>query len=172
MGTKTLATAFLEELQRETPSTRKCLERLTPETFSFKPHETSMEMRYLALLVAEIPLWIVYMLEKGELDFATYPRFEFKTTEELLKHFEENIKKAESLLKNADDDSLKDKRFALKNNGKEVYSAPLYIDIPTTINHWIHHRGQLTVYMRMNEIKVPAIYGPSGDDKNYNTDVK
>jgi uncharacterized damage-inducible protein DinB len=171
MESKTLTTAFLEEFQREIPSTRKCLENITDETLSFKPHKTSMEMRYLALLVAEIPLWIVYMIEKGELDFETYPQFQFETTKELLEHFEENVKKAESLLQNTNDDDLKGKRFALKNKGTEVYSAPLYIDIPTTINHWVHHRGQLTVYMRMNEIPVPAIYGPSGDDKNYNTNV-
>ncbi len=171
MATDALTTAYLEELQREIPSTRKCLENITDETLSFKPHETSMEMRYLALLVAEIPLWIVYMIEKGELDFATYPQFKFETTKELLAHFEENIKKAEALLQKVDDDELKEKRFALKDKGKELYSAPLYIDIPTTLNHWVHHRGQLTVYMRMNEIKVPSIYGPSGDDKNYSTDA-
>ncbi len=172
MEPKILTTAYLEELQREIPSTRKCLENLTDESLSFKPHETSMEMRYVALLVAEIPLWIVYMIEKGELDFATYPQFKFETCKELLAHFEENIKKAESLLQSITDEDLKERRFTLKDKGKELYSAPLYIDIPTTFNHWVHHRGQLTVYMRMNEIPIPAIYGPSGDDKNYNTDGK
>jgi uncharacterized damage-inducible protein DinB len=170
MATTNLTTAYLAELQREIPSTRKCLENITDESLSFKPHETSMEMRYLALLVAEIPLWIVYMIEKGELDFETYPQFQFKNTKELLAHFEENIKKAETLLQKIDDDALQAK-FTLKDHGKELYSAPLHIDIPTTLNHWVHHRGQLTVYMRMNEIPVPAIYGPSGDDKNYNTNA-
>lgn len=170
MSIKTLTSLFLEELRRETLSSRKCLENITTETFGFKPHETSMEMRYVALLVAEIPLWIVYMIEKGELDFATYPQFEFETKEQLLEHFENNIKKAESVLENATDEDLQ-KRFSLKREGKVLYSAPLTIDIPTTLNHWVHHRGQLTVYMRMNEIPVPSIYGPSGDDKNFNTDA-
>lgn len=167
MTTNTLTTIFLEELRREVPSTRKCLERITENTFDFKPHETSMEMRYMALLVAEIPLWIYYMIEDGALDFATYPQFEFKTTTELVSHFEECLQKAEVALQNADDSTL-EKIFTLKRDGKELYSSPLKIDIPTTLNHWVHHRGQLTVYMRMNQIKVPSIYGPSGDDKDFN----
>jgi uncharacterized damage-inducible protein DinB len=126
-----------------------------------------MEMRYMALLVAEIPQWIYYMITDGELDFATYPQFEFKTTKELLSHFEECLKKAETALQNADDSILENK-FTLKRDGKELYSSPLKIDIPTTINHWVHHRGQLTVYMRMCGIPVPSIYGPSGDDKDFN----
>ena len=167
MKTNTLTTAYLEELRREVPSTRKCLERITAETFGFKPHETSMEMRYMGLLVAEIPLWIHYMIQDGELDFATYPLFEFKTTEELVSHFDKCVKKAETALQNADD-SILEKTFTLKRDGKELYSAPLKVDIPTTLNHWVHHRGQLTVYLRMNAIKVPSIYGPSGDYKNFN----
>lgn len=166
METKTLTTVFLEELRREIPSTRKCLKNITTETFSFKPHETSMEMKYLALLVAEIPLWIAYMIKDGELDFATYKSFEFETAAQLLEHFENNIKKAEALLEKTEDANL-EKKFSLKREGKVLYSSPLKIDIPTTINHWVHHRGQLTVYMRMNGIKVPSIYGPSGDDKDF-----
>ena len=166
MATTNLTSIFLEELKRETLSTRKCLENLTTESFDFKPHETAMEMRYLALLVAEIPLWIAWMIEKGEIDFATYPKFEFETPEELLAHFEDSLKKAETALSKIVDDDL-DKSFSLKRDGKTLYSSPLKIDIPTTLNHWVHHRGQLTVYMRINEIKVPSIYGPSGDDNHY-----
>lgn len=170
MATTTLITTFLEEFRREITASRKCLQNITTESFGFKPHPTSMEMRYLALLVAEIPLWLVYMIEKGELDFATYEQFEFETSEQLLQHFEENIKKAEAVFAKSDDSTLEN-RFYLKREGKELYSAPLRIDIPTTINHWVHHRGQLTVYMRMNGIKVPSIYGPSGDDKDFNTNA-
>lgn len=166
METRTLIDAYREELQREIPATRKCLERITPETYDFKPHETSMEMRYLALLTAEIPLWMVFMIEQGELDFATYPRFEFQATEDLLNHFDDSITKAEAAFERSDD-SVLERKFTLKRDGKELYSSPLKIDIPTTLNHWVHHRGQLTVYMRMCGIKVPSIYGPSGDDKTF-----
>jgi uncharacterized damage-inducible protein DinB len=166
MATNILTPAFLEELRREVPSTRKCLERITESSFKFKPHETSMEMQYVALLVAEIPQWIHYMINVGEIDFATYPRFEFKTNKELLAHFEDCLEKAEIALESADD-SILDNKFTLKRDGKELYSSPLKVDIPTTLNHWVHHRGQLTVYMRMNGIEIPSIYGPSGDDNQF-----
>jgi uncharacterized damage-inducible protein DinB len=167
MSSKIHTSSLLAELQRETTATHKCLKNITADSFGFKPHETSMEMRYLALLVAEIPLWIVYMLEKGELDFATYPVFKFDTNAQLVSHFEDCVKKAEAALEKATDDDL-EKTFTLKRDGKALYSSPLKVDIPTTLNHWVHHRGQLTVYMRMNGIKVPSIYGPSGDDKDFN----
>lgn len=167
MATKILTSALLEELRRETPATRQCLERITEDTFTFKPHETSMEMLYLAVLTAEIPLWTVYMLEKGELDFATYPKTKIETTLQLVSHFEDCVKKAEAALEKATDNDL-EKIFTLKREGKELYSATLKIDIPTSLNHWVHHRGQLTVYMRMNQIKIPSVYGPSGDDKSFN----
>lgn len=167
MASKVITTELLEELRRETAATRQCLERIPESTFKFKPHETSMEMGYLAELTAEIPLWIVYMLEQGELDFATYPQTKIESTGQLVAHFDDCVKKAEAALEHATDEDL-EKTFKLKRSGKELYSAPLKIDIPTTLNHWVHHRGQLTVYMRMNEIKVPSIYGPSGDDKDFN----
>jgi uncharacterized damage-inducible protein DinB len=166
MASKIITNVFLEEFRREITASRNCLQNLTSESLSFKPHETSMEMKYVALLVAEIPLWINFMIEKGELDFATYAQFKFETAAQLLEHFEQNIKKAEAAFEKADDNALEN-TFSLKRDGKILYSSPLKIDIPTTLNHWVHHRGQLTVYMRMKEIKVPSIYGPSGDDKNF-----
>jgi uncharacterized damage-inducible protein DinB len=167
METKILSTAFLHELRNEVPSTRKCLERIGPETFGFKPHEKSMEMGYLALLTAEIPLWIAVMIEDGEIDLATFPHPKPGTTAELVAYFDENIKRAETALGNIDDRAL-DGNFTLKSNGQTLYSAPKRVDIATTLNHWVHHRGQLTVYMRMNDIPVPSVYGPSADDKSLN----
>jgi uncharacterized damage-inducible protein DinB len=166
MDTKTFTTAFLHELRNETPATRKCLERISENTFKFKPHETSMEMGYLALLVAEIPLWIAHMIDIGEIDFVTFAHPEIKTNADLMRYFDENIKRAEKSLEAATDASLEG-LFALKNNGQVLYTSPKKVDIGTSLNHWVHHRGQLTVYMRMNEIQVPSIYGPSADDKSY-----
>jgi len=167
MATKILTTAFLKELQMETASTRKCLERIPlAELSKFKPHETSMEMGYLTLLVADIPMWIAMMITDSEIDMGTYPHAKIETSEQLMQSFEANIKKAEAALQNADDDMLEE-NFSLKANGKVMYTSPKKIDIGTTINHWVHHRGQLTVYMRMNGIKIPSIYGPSADDKSF-----
>lgn len=157
---------FLHELNSEYDATKKCLERITEDKFEFKPHETSMNMKYLAMLVAEIPLWLRYMVTDGEIDFATFPHKEPTTNAELLQHFEENMEAARKALQEMKDESLND-LFSLKRKGELLYSAPKRADIPTTLNHWVHHRGQLTVYMRMTGLAVPAIYGPSGDDKNF-----
>jgi len=167
MATKNFTTALLEELKMEIPSTRKCLDRIPLEKlFHFKPHETSMEMGYLTLLVAEIPLWIAHMIEDSEIDFVTYPHEKIETSQQLMAHFEDNVKKAETSLLNANDDTLEE-IFTLKANGKIMYTSPKKIDIRTTINHLVHHRGQLTVYMRMSGISIPSIYGPSADDKSF-----
>jgi len=160
------AAAYLEELKAETTATRKCIERIPETVYDFKPHPKSMTMGYLALLVAEIPLWITYMIEKSEIDFATFKHFEAKNTQDLVNHFDENIKSAERALQNVSDESLQEP-FFLKANGQVLFSSPKIENIGATINHWVHHRGQLTVYMRLNDIPVPSIYGPSADDKPF-----
>jgi len=156
----------LQELDAEYRATRACLERIPETSFDFKPHPKSMSMGYLALLVAEIPLWVKYMVTDGEIDFVTFKHFAPKTTKELVDHFEENMEAARKALKATNDEALQDP-FVLKANGQVLYSAPKIIDIGTTLNHWVHHRGQLTVYMRLNDIPVPSIYGPSADDKQF-----
>ena len=160
------AVAYLEELKAEAVATRKCLERIPETTFDFKPHPKSMAMGYLALLVAEIPLWITYMIEKSEIDFATFKHIEPKNTTELVNHFDENMQGGENALLNVSEEALQEP-FYLKANGQVLFSSPKIDNIGPTINHWVHHRGQLTVYMRLNDIPVPSIYGPSADDKGF-----
>ena len=157
---------FLEELNREYPATKACLERIPESLFEYKPHPKSMDMGYLALLVAEIPLWITHMVTDGEIDFATFKHASPKTNKELVDHFEENMTAARKALENASDEDLQGD-FTLKANGQVLYTSKKITDIGVTLNHWVHHRGQLTVYMRLNDIAVPSIYGPSADDKNF-----
>ena len=154
MNTESLGKIFLHELNAEIASTRKCLERIPENLFSWKPHEKSMNMGYLALLVAEIPKWISETIEKSVIDFATF------------KHFDENIASARNALKKVTNEELSG-MFYLKNNGVELFSLPIDETISSTLNHWVHHRGQLTVYMRLNDIPVPSIYGPSADEKTF-----
>lgn len=160
------AIAFLKEIESEAAASKKCLERIPETSFEYKPHPKSMKMGYLALLVAEIPLWIKYMVETGEIDFVTFSHFNPKTTQELVNHLEENLDGAKTALQKVSDEELQTP-FTLKANGKVLYTAPKIQDIGTTINHWVHHRGQLTVYMRLNDIAVPSIYGPSADEKSF-----
>jgi uncharacterized damage-inducible protein DinB len=156
----------LEELKAESPASRKCLERISETTFDYKPHPRSMAMGYLALLVAEIPLWISYIVEKGEIEFATFTHFQPKTTTELVNHLDENLRSAEHALQNVSDEALKE-MFYLKSNGQVLFASSKGENVSSSINHWVHHRGQLTVYMRLNDIPVPSIYGPSADDKRF-----
>jgi uncharacterized damage-inducible protein DinB len=157
---------LIQELEVEAVATRKCLANITEDKFEFKPHPTSMPMGYLALLVAEIPLWITYMIKEGAIDFSTFKHQEIKTNAELTRAFEENLAGAVAALKAATAEQL-NKTFELKTNGQLLYSQKVADYIGPTINHWVHHRGQLTVYMRISGIKVPSIYGPSADAKHY-----
>jgi len=157
---------FLKELETESIATRKCLERVPESLFDWKPHERSMTMGYLALLVAEIPKWITYMIEKSEIDFASFEHFKPKTTSELVNHFDENINGAKSSLQHVTNEELL-QPFFLKNQGQVLFSSPKKENVGSSINHLVHHRGQLTVYLRLNNIAVPSIYGPSADDKRF-----
>ena len=158
--------SFLDELNAEYKSTRLCLERIPESLFEYKPHPKSMNLGYLTLLVAEIPLWIRHMIIDSEIDFVTFKHASPKTTAEMLAHFEDNIKGAREALQGTTNEELKSP-FSLKANGQLLYTSPKIIDVGTTLNHWVHHRGQLTVYMRLNDIAVPSIYGPSADDKSF-----
>lgn len=162
----TRSQAYLHELNAEYKSTLGCLEKIPESLFEYKPHPRSMNMGYLALLVAEIPLWIKHMVTDGVIDFATFSHFNPTTNSELVSHFEDNMNAARQALENVTDEELRSD-FSLKANGQLLYSVPKIVDIGTTLNHWVHHRGQLTVYMRLNDIPVPSIYGPSADDNTF-----
>jgi uncharacterized damage-inducible protein DinB len=166
METATYALEYLHELEAETQATRKCLERVPETLYDWKPHEKSMNMGYLVLLVAEIPKWITYIIEKSEIDLATFPHFKPKTTADLINHYDENIEGARRAMQNASEEDLSG-NFTLKSNGQVLFTSPKKENIGSTLNHWVHHRGQLTVYMRLNNIAVPSIYGPSADDKGF-----
>jgi len=166
MSTPTFGTEFAKELQAEARATHNCLERISEKLFDYKPHEKSMTLGYLSMLVAEIPKWITVMIEDAEIDFATFQHFKPKNTAELVNHFDENVQGAIKALQKVSDEELNE-TFYLKHNGQVVFSSPKKQNIEMTVNHMVHHRGQLTVYMRLNDIPVPSIYGPSADDKGF-----
>jgi len=171
MDDVTFAQAMIQELELEVASTRKCLERIPPELFGWKPHEKSMAMGYLTHLVAEIPLWLKYIIDPGEIDFATFKHKQAANADEMVKNFDDNVAEAKKALGAVKEGGLAGD-FNLKTNGQVLFTSSKRENIETSINHMVHHRGQLTVYMRLNDILVPSIYGPSADDKNYKGAVK
>ena len=166
METSIFGKEYLAELEAEVQATRKCLERVPETLYDWKPHEKSMTMGYLVLLVAQIPKWITHIIEISEIDLATFSNFQPKTTKELVDHFDENIEGAKKALKKVSDQELS-RSFSLKGNGQLIFTSPKKENVGSTLNHWVHHRGQLTVYMRLNDIAVPSIYGPSADDRTF-----
>lgn len=125
-----------------------------------------MTMGYLTLLVAQIPKWIAVMIRVGEIDFQTFQHAQASATREMVARFDNNINDARQALKEMTTDQLS-KSFVLKNGSHILINSPLIENLSSTLNHWVHHRGQMTVYMRLNGIDVPSIYGPSADEKTF-----
>src|SRR5436190_23435521 len=136
-------TEYLKELETEATASRKCLERIPESLFDWKPHEKSMTMGYLALLVAEIPKWLTYIVEKSEIDFVTFEHFQPKNTAELVKHFDENLEGAKNALRNVANEALSEP-FFIKNKGQTLFSSHKKENVGNSINHCVHHSGQLT----------------------------
>lgn len=153
-------------MHAEYNATKKCLERIPDHLYEYKPHPKSMTLRYLSLLVAEIPLWISAGIEKGEINFQTFQHQRPTTNQGLLEYFENNFESAIAALQQITDDDLDD-GFVLRNGEQELMRQAKKEMTSSTINHWVHHRGQLTVYMRLNDILVPSVYGPSADDPGF-----
>jgi len=165
-ASNTIATALIAELEHEGATTRKVLERIPPETFDWKPHEKSMTMGRLATHVAEMHGWTKHTVEEPELDFAKfdYKPFEPKTTEELVQHFEKSFNEAIETLKGASDE-IWFEPWSLKNGETTYFTMPKVVVMRSMVlNHIVHHRGQLSVYLRENNIPVPPMYGPSADE--------
>ena len=166
-------TEFLRsELDREVERSRRALEQVPEGKYDWKPHEKSMIFGYLANMVATMPMWIIMQINQNELDVAPAPgesKMENKrldTSAELIEALDKAAAGARSAFEQTTDEHLKT-NWRLLAKGKVVMEAPRYEMIQDTINHWAHHRGQMTVYLRLMGAKVPAIYGPSADDNSF-----
>lgn len=165
----TLKDFFLAQLDREAASTRKTIERVPEGKNSFKPHGRSMELGYLAALVAGMPGWIGFMIERDELNLDQPDSEGFRTKAlatkaELLASLENGVAVARKALEATTDEHLMTP-WAFKMDGHTVSENPRHIMIADAVfSHLAHHRGQLTVYLRLAESKVPALYGPSADE--------
>ena len=165
-------TEFLRsELDREVERSRQALQEVPEGKYEWKPHEKSMIFGYLVNMVATIPVWVTMQINQDELDVAPAEgsKIEQKrldTSAGLIEALDKAAADARTAFEKTSDDHLKTS-WRLLARGKVVMEAPRYEMIQDTINHWAHHRGQMTVYLRLMGAKVPAIYGPSADDNSF-----
>ena len=162
---------LLAELDREVDRSRRALEQVPEGKYDWKPHDKSMAFGYLSDMVATIPSWIVMEVTKNELDVAPAQGPSMKpepkkTSAALIQALDKSAADARAALEKTTDEHL-NTTWQLKARGAIVQEAPRYQMIQDTINHWAHHRGQMTVYLRLMGAKVPAIYGPSADEKSF-----
>jgi len=162
---------FRDQLDREVERSRKALEQVPAGKYDWKPHEKSMIFGYLADMVATIPTWITMEINRDDLDVAPAEgrgtkKPQRETREDLLKALDEAAAEARSALENTSDEHLAT-NWKLLARGNVVWVGPRAEMIQETISHWSHHRGQMTVYLRLMGAKVPAIFGPSADDRSF-----
>jgi uncharacterized damage-inducible protein DinB len=154
------------EMEQEAATTRKLLERIPADKFAWKPHEKSMGMGQLASHIAEMFDWTKPTLEQPELDFSKFDYKPFAPTsgDELLEFFDKNVAIALETLKNTADETFFEP-WTMRNGEQIYFTMPKAVTMRSFVmNHIVHHRGQLSVYLRLNDIPVPAIYGPSADE--------
>lgn len=165
-------TEFLSaELDREVERSRRALQEVPEGKYDWKPHEKSMAFGYLVNMVATIPTWVSMQILQDELDVAPpegskMEQKRLETSEELIEALDKAAAGAREAFAKTTDDHLKT-NWKLLAGGHVAMEAPRFEMIQDTINHWTHHRGQMTVYLRLMGAKVPAIYGPSADESSF-----
>ena len=160
-----IAQMLLPEFDQEMANTRKMLERVPDGKFDYKPHEKSMTLGRLAAHVSEIPTYATGTLRFERMDFTGEEKpFAPATRKELLDSFDKFVAEARGLLATASDEDLA-KIWTLTYKGKQVFSMPRAAVLRSMVmSHLIHHRAQLGVYLRMNNVEIPGMYGPSADE--------
>lgn len=160
--------SLTNEYTAECASTRRILQSVPMDKLSWKPHEKSMTLESLATHIAEIPEWVPMTIEQAELDFAKHPYHpkRVSTTEELLKIHDDVVAAALQSIKNTNAEVLVNETWTMRNGETVYFTMPKIAVLRSfTFNHLYHHRGQLTVYLRLLGVPVPGMYGPTADDK-------
>ncbi|HEU0179235.1 MAG TPA: DinB family protein [Blastocatellia bacterium] len=164
-----ISASLLPEFDQEMANTRKALERVPDDKFDWKPHEKSGTMGWLANHLANLPSWTVYTINRDSLDLAPVDGESIKwegkgSREELLEYFDQNVAAARDAIAAASDQELL-KPWSLLKGGVTLMTLPkIAVLRGFVMNHIIHHRGQFTVYLRLNDVPVPPLYGPSADE--------
>jgi len=164
--------SILPEFDREMATTRKFLERVPEDRLDWSPHPKSMKLGDLASHLTHMPGWLGFTFAQDEVDVAPggkqMPMPKGKNRQELLAMFDQSVAAGRAALAAATDDTAWMKPWALKSNGQALFSMPRAAVVRTfVLSHVIHHRAQLGVYLRLNDIPVPATYGPSADEQKF-----
>lgn len=167
-GSSQLSKAILPEFDHEMQTTRRTLERLPEDKLTWKPHEKSMTLGALATHLATLNHWAEAILGTDSFDAGTAPANpELKSRSEILAAFDANTANARKAISAANDADLM-KPWSLLNKGNAVFTLPRIAVLRSFIlSHGIHHRGQFSVYLRLNNVPVPSIYGPSADEGSF-----
>jgi uncharacterized damage-inducible protein DinB len=159
----TAADRLIAELDREMPPTRRLLERVPEDKGAWKPHPKSFALGHLAQLVSDMPGWLTRIAGGVDIDLASGTQYELHPTQALLERFDRNVAGARTALAAFRDEDY-DLPWSLKMGDRVLFTDPRGLVIRQTINHFSHHRGQLTVYLRLLDVPVPSIYGPTADE--------
>jgi uncharacterized damage-inducible protein DinB len=167
----TMTDWFLAELESEATKSRRVLEQVPPGKRDWKPHETSMALGYLSDLVANIPSWVALAITQDELDVAPKdgPKYQpapLNTSAELVAALDKAVAQARAALQKTTDAHL-ETSWRLFAGGHLAFEQPRHQVIRDTFLHSAHHRGQMTVYLRLLGAKVPSVYGPTADDQSF-----
>lgn len=154
----------LKEFDLEMASTRKLLERVPGEKGTWKPHHKSFALGHLTQLIAWMPGWITRSLREPHIDLAQGVGYSFEATDVLLRMFDDNARQAREALATVTGPELEEP-WSLKMGEKVLFTAPRGEVVRGHLNHLIHHRGQLTVYLRLIDVPLPQVYGPTADER-------
>ena len=159
---------FLEEMDRESVTTRKMLERIPDDKYDWKPHDKSMNIRQLSTHIAELPTWITMVMNTTELDFesAPYEPKDISKTTDLMELFETSLADGKASLQKATIEQLQEP-WVLRNGAHILSNTPKHEMVRITFSQIVHHRAQLGVYLRLLDIPIPGSYGPSADDVSF-----
>jgi len=158
-----ISESFLPEFDQEMAITRRLLERVPTEKGPWKPHEKSFSLGHLAQLVSRMPGWITLALRETKLDLSGAPSYSHESTEALVAGFDRNVSEARAALAAARDQDFM-VPWSLTSGDRVLFTAPRLAVVRQNISHLIHHRGQLSVYLRLVNVPLPSIYGPTADE--------
>lgn len=154
----------IPEFEQEMTTTRRLLERVPADKGEWKPHPKSFPLGHLAQLVAWMPGWIANTAAEAKLNLLAAPGYTFEKTDVLVATFDKNVRDAVAALAKMKDGDL-DATWALTRGDMVLWQAPRRVVLRSHLNHLCHHRGQLTVYLRLVDVPIPSIYGPTADER-------